>query len=100
RRQRNRSKETELAPQQRLLVRNELAGKTQPAQPCDNATQERLSAASEIEARKRRALNESSRSNSLCFDGNRPGNHTLRTKARPQHRDVVDAVQQGNHTAR
>ena len=94
--QRKWRQEAELPPQQSLLVRNELAGESKLAQLSNDGSQKRLSAGGEVEENERGALDESSRSNPLRFHRDRGWNHALAPKSRPEHRDVVHSVQQGN----
>ena len=53
-----RRQEAKLAPQQSLLIRNELAGESKIAQLSNDGPQERLSAGGKVEANERRALDE------------------------------------------
>ena len=98
--QRKWRKKAELAPEQSLLVRNELARESKIAQACADGCQPWLAPAGDIEANKRGALNESSRSNPLRLHRDRCRDHALLSKSCPQRCDVIHSVQQGNHAAR
>src|SRR5208282_3190657 len=63
--QRSGCEEAKLAPEQTLLVRNELVIESKIAQASDDRPQKRLQAGGEVEAHNRRSLNESSRSSPL-----------------------------------
>ena len=94
--QRKRRKKDQLAPHQGWLIIDEAAGETDLLKLVDSAPKQRPSGRQHIQPGKGRAMDDVSRTDPLGLNRDRRRDHTICPVLRPQHGNVINAIEQRN----